>query len=336
MTRPVRALAPFAVAGLLFAPSAALAQDQAVTTPTAPVSSPTAAPVRATVTLLAERVGKTRTVLVGDRMRLRGVVRPYVTGQTVTFRVIQNGRKVFVKSKPVMRSASGKTGAFVVGYVPVDAGTLQIKASHLTTAGMAAAASRVVRVDVLPRAVAQGSSGRTVRMLQQHLGALGYVVGERGSYDGRTVRAVLAFRKQTGMTRIASADKPFFRAIARGAGAFKVRFPQHGRHVEADLTHQTLGLIGAGGKVERIYPLSSGKPSTPTVLGTFRIYRKDYGTNAKGMVDASYWHNGYAIHGYQEVPIYAASHGCLRVPVPDARSISNWGMVGTIVDVYYR
>ena len=29
--------------------------------------------------------------------------------------------------------------------------------------------------------------------------------------------------------------------------------------------------IGAGGKVERIYPTSSGKASTPTIPGTFRV-----------------------------------------------------------------
>jgi lipoprotein-anchoring transpeptidase ErfK/SrfK len=88
--------------------------------------------------------------------------------------------------------------------------------------------------------------------------------------------------------------------------------------------------------VERLYPLSSGKPSTPTVLGHFRVYMKTPGTNAKGMVDSNYFIRGYAIHGYAEVPAYAASHGCLRVPVPDAPSIYRWVRIGTPVDVYYR
>ncbi|MCW3013793.1 MAG: L,D-transpeptidase [Solirubrobacterales bacterium] len=327
---------PLALAVALLVPATTLAQTPAPapTSPSATVAAP--APVKGTIDVVAERVGPAATVLVGSRVRVRGVVRPYVAGQTVTVRVVQSGRKVLVKQKQVLKSASGKSGTFLVGYAPKDAGALQIKASHLTTPQMSSAVSRAVTVAVLPRAVPQGSSGRKVRMLQERLKALGYVTGEPGSYDGRTTRAVLAFRKQTGMARIASADKPFFLALARGAGAFKVRFPAHGRHIEGDLTHQTLALIGAAGKVERIYPLSSGKPSTPTVLGTFKIYRKDYGTNAKGMVDASYFHNGYAIHGYAEVPTFPASHGCLRVPVPDARSISDWGRHGTIVDVYYR
>jgi peptidoglycan hydrolase-like protein with peptidoglycan-binding domain len=330
MTARVLALA---VAGALLAPAAVLAQDAA---PVTPPAAPAAAPAQGFVALVAERVGTTRTVLVGSRVRLRGVVRPYVAGQTVTVRVFQNGRKVLVKRKTVLRSASGKSGTFMVGYVAQDAGAVRAKASHLTTAQLSSAVSKDVRFDVLPRAVPQGSSGRKVRMMQQRLAALGYVTGEPGAYDGRTARAVLAFRKQTGLTRIASADKPFFQAMARGAGAFKVRFPNHGRHIEGDLTHQTLALIGAGGKVQRIYPISSGKPSTPTILGTFRIYRKDYGTNALGMIDASYFIRGYAIHGYREVPIYPASHGCLRVPPAEARSISDWLMHGTIVDTYYR
>jgi lipoprotein-anchoring transpeptidase ErfK/SrfK len=64
------------------------------------------------------------------------------------------------------------------------------------------------------------------------------------------------------------------------------------------------------------------------------VYSKTPGTNAKGMVDASYFFRGYAVHGYFEVPAYNASHGCLRVPIPDARSIFNWIRFGDAVTVY--
>jgi lipoprotein-anchoring transpeptidase ErfK/SrfK len=52
------------------------------------------------------------------------------------------------------------------------------------------------------------------------------------------------------------------------------------------------------------------------------------------MVDSNYFIRGYAIHGYAEVPTYAASHGCLRVPIPDAAGIYGWVREGTPVDVY--
>ena len=33
-------------------------------------------------------------------------------------------------------------------------------------------------------------------------------------------------------------------------------------------------------------------------------------------------------------PIYPASHGCLRVPIPDASSIYRWIKLGDRIDVY--
>lgn len=319
----------------LLAPAAAVAQIPLAPVPE-PVAEPAPAPeqVRGKVSIVAERVGRTATVLAGTRVRLRGTVRPYVAGQAVTVRVVQFGRTVFSQRRQVLPAPTGAAGVFLAGYVPKGAGAVVITASHVTTPEMSAAVSRRVGLDVLPRAVSAGSSRANVRTLQRRLKALGYVVGTPGVYDGRTSRAVLAFRKQTGMSRVARADRQLFAALARGAGVFRVRFPRHGRHIEANLARQTLALIGAGGRVERIYPTSSGTAATPTVLGRYRIYRKDYGRNAKGMVDASYFYNGYAIHGFDPVPIFPASHGCLRVPNPDARSISDWGRHGTIVDVY--
>ena len=112
---------------------------------------------------------------------------------------------------------------------------------------------------------------------------------------------MLAFRKVTGMARNANATTNVMRAIARGAGRFVVAHPEHGRHVEADLSRQVMALID-GGRAVAIYPISSGKPSTPTVLGSYRVYTKTPGTNHKGMVDSSYFIRGYAIHGYFSVP----------------------------------
>ena len=95
-----------------------------------------------------------------------------------------------------------------------------------------------------------------------------------------------------------------------------------------------MALIGAHGDVERIYPTSSGKPSTPTVRGSFRVYSKTPGYNAHLMYYSAFFIRGYAIHGYSDVPAYNASHGCLRVPIPDAQAIYDWVRLGTPVDVY--
>ena len=138
----------------------------------------------------------------------------------------------------------------------------------------------------------------------------------------------------TNLERTPYAGRRVFELLEHGAGGFRVHYPGDGRHVEADLTKQVLAEIEPGGHVHAIYTMSSGKPSTPTVIGHFNVYSKTPGVNSEGMVDSNYFIRGYAIHGYPEVPTYAASHGCLRVPIPDAPAIYGWVRMGTAVDVY--
>jgi len=179
-----------------------------------------------------------------------------------------------------------------------------------------------------------GAHGPGVLLLQGELARLRYAVPVSGRFDQATGRAVLAFRKVVGLERIESANAGVFQRLRHGAGRFRVRFPHDGKHVEADLSKQVLVEVDRGGRMRRIYTMSSGKPSTPTVLGRFRVYSKSPGTNSEGMVDSNYFIRGYAIHGYAEVPSYAASHGCLRIPIPDAPAVFAWVQVGYPVDVY--
>jgi peptidoglycan hydrolase-like protein with peptidoglycan-binding domain len=212
-------------------------------------------------------------------------------------------------------------------------GRVVVRVAKPRTAQLPRIVARPTVVRITPLSAAPGARGPVVRLLQSQLAALGYVVGRRGAYDDRTARAVLAFRKVTGLPRTMVAGPGVFRRLARGLGRFRVRFPSHGKHVEADLSLQVLALI-RGRRVERIYPTSSGKPSTPTVIGHFRVYRKQPGFNSHGMFMSNYFIRGYAIHGFASVPAFAASHGCLRVPIPDAVAIDRWLKLGDRVDVY--
>jgi peptidoglycan hydrolase-like protein with peptidoglycan-binding domain len=347
MAAPMRRLIALSPALLVLAAAApAVAQDPAPTsatpapttaTPaptTAPVPVPAPAPAAGTLGLTLERVnGKAASVLAGDRIRVRGAVTPYVAGQKVVVRFYRGTDKLASRQVTIKATKSGTSGTFVLGYRTRSAGHITVRASHRATAQQATMVAKGRGVDVLPLRARPGSKGLAVRLLQRKLKSLGYVIGQPGVYDARTSRAVLAFRKVTGMARTTDASTEVFRRLARGAGAFKVRFPQQGKHVEADLSLQVLALI-RGSKVQRIYPISSGKPSTPTILGSYRVYSKTPGTNAKGMVYTSYFRGGYGIHGYAEVPTFAASHGCLRTPVPDAISIFRWIAYGDYVDVY--
>jgi hypothetical protein len=303
-------------------PAGALAQE--------PAPAPPATPVAGKLRLQTERVGSGG-VLAGTRWVVRGTLRPYVAGQQVSVRFYRRGRKIAVKRVTPQRD--GSVGRFALGFRARTPGRITVRATHRATPELATVVAPRVRVDVLPLRATPGATGLAVRTLQRRLARLRYVVSRTGVYDARTANAVTAFRKLTGMPRTNVASEEVFARLARGEGRFRVRFPQHGRHIEAHISRQVMALID-GGRVLRIYPISSGAPATPTILGTFRVYRKDYGTNAKGMVHSSYFIRGYAIHGFASVPTYNASHGCLRVPIPEAASIFDWVRYGTIVDTY--
>jgi len=281
---------------------------------------------------LAKVGGSPPFALVGAWILVRGVVTPYVPGQMVKVSFYLEARKVGVETVSV-RAGCG-VGRFQVGFSSREAGLLRARAAHYATPQQGAFSGSAPGVRFVNTNLGLGTRGQSVRLLQSELDVLHYAVPLTGVLDEGTGRALIAYRKMTGMERIPYAGRKVFELLERGAGSFHVRYRSDGRHVEADLTKQVLAEIEPGGRVRSIYTMSSGKPSTPTVIGRFRVYEKTPGENSKGMVDSNYFIRGYAIHGYVEVPIYAASHGCLRVPIPDAPAIYSWVQTGTPVDVY--
>ena len=307
-----------------------------IATPTAPPAAtpPPAAAVTAHVKLATSGVhGHQAFLLTGERLVVSGVVRPFVAGQKVVVHFTRDGRPVATSLVSVLPASNG-TGHFRLGYASPRQGLVAVSATHAATPQMGAFTARATSVRFVEGDMREGARGPGVWLLQSKLSALHYAVPRNGVFDEGTGQAVIAYRKLTGLARVPTTDARVFHLLARGAGAFPVRYPRDGRHVEADLTRQVLAEIEPGGRVYRIYTISSGKPSTPTVLGRYQVYLKTPGVNSEGMVDSNYFIRGYAIHGYPEVPTYAASHGCLRVPIPDAPAIFAWVRVGTTVDVY--
>ena len=329
----MRWLAVLLAAAVLGIPTSAVAAGSSGAATQASASAGQAG--AAGVTLTASGVNGSVGAIVSDaRWRVSGVLATYQAGERVTLHVFTNGVRVLNRRLAVHRD--GRHGTFSAVLRVAGVGRVTARAIVAATATQAQLVSPAVSLwSVAPQAYA-GERSYAVRILQHQLAAKHYVIGAPGVYDDRTQRAVLAFRKMVGLVRNEVADSSVFAALAAGKGAFTIRYPLHGRHIEADLTHQVLALIGADGVVQRLYPISSGNPSTPTALGSFAVYYKTHGINNLGMVDSSYFNGGDAIHGYAEVPTYAASHGCLRCPIPDALSIYAWATVGTPVDVYYR
>jgi hypothetical protein len=271
-------------------------------------------------------------VVKGDLVTVTGTLKPYVAGQKVRVELYSHGRKIS------QNTAQVRSGGVYTAHVRARRdGALALWAIHDVTADQAKAKSDRVSLGAIVPSAHIGSHGKKVQLLQAGLSRLGYVTGHSGSFGGATARSVIAFRKVNKMARITRASKKVFRMVFAGEGTFKLRYPDagtDGKHVEFDWSRQVLALA-RGGKAVRIYHASSGKPSTPTVFGTFHFNRRQPGTNHLGMVWTTYFYGGYAIHGYHSVPTYAASHGCIRVPIPNAHSIYRWLNLGDPIFVYH-
>jgi hypothetical protein len=155
-----------------------------------------------------------------------------------------------------------------------------------------------------------------VRAFKKEMAKMGYVSGGGSCFNGRLGREVLAYRKVNDMDRNQKASATLVKKAFAGKGGYHVKYPGAGEHAEVPLSKQVL-VLTKGDKPFAIYPVSTGKSSTPTITGHYTFYRREPGYNNEGMYYSFYWHNGYAVHGYAEVPNYPASHGCVRTFIAD-------------------
>ena len=269
----------------------------------------------------------------GRSVDFRGVVRPYAPGQHTTIRVYLGHRLIKLVRLAIKPSRSGASGYFSDRVISPGVGPVTIIALHSATARLGA--YRIwASYSALEENVGFGSTGRFVELLQQRLAALHFYIPQTGVYDNGTGLALDAYHRLLTWGTYQSLDSRTVTWLLNGWGEFKVRYAHDGRHAEGDLSNQLLALIDHG-TVQAIYPISSGKPSTPTILGRFHVYQKTPGYLPDGMYYSDFFIGGYAIHGYDPAPDYPASHGCMRVPIPDAISIFDWIGMGDGVDVYY-
>jgi hypothetical protein len=271
---------------------------------------------------------KTRYFAPSQQVVLRGRVKPAVPGEVVTLYAVR-GKKATKK----IRRKVGKGGRFEFKFKVGNPGGLRLVVKHDASPAQGAFRAKPRRISVVDWQAGAGDRGVKVLMLQRALLHEGFATPVTGYYDDATARGVLAFRKTNELGRDGYATKQVFALLARGKGAFKLRYPKSGKHVEFDWSRQVL-VLANGAKPYRTYHTSSGTPATPTVFGTFKFYLKTPGTNSHGMVYSNYFIRGYAIHGYASVPAYPASHGCLRVPIPNAVQIYNWIDIGNTIYSY--
>jgi hypothetical protein len=318
---------------LTLVPLVVLALAPAAQAQTAPVTpEPEPAAGKASLSVHGGRATKkARYFAPSQEVVVRGVVKPAVPGEVLTLYAIR-GKKASKQVRRKVRRGGRYEFRFKVG----NAGAVRLVVKHRASDTQRKFRTRSETIEVVNWQAGAGSSGVKVLLLQRGLLRLGFATPVTGSFDGLTANAVNAFRKTNGLGRDGYATTSVYAMVLRGQGAFQLRYPKsgtHGKHVEFDWSRQVLVLADRG-KPYRAYHVSSGKPSTPTVFGSFRFYRKEPGTNSHGMVHSSYFIGGYAIHGYASVPNFPASHGCLRVPIPNALSIYNWIDIGDPIYAY--
>ena len=90
------------------------------------------------------------------------------------------------------------------------------------------------------------------------------------------------------------------------------------------------------GRFFKAYPIATGKPTTPTPMGTFTIVNKQinpggpFGSRWMGLSKPH-----YGIHGTNNPPSIgtSASNGCIRMYANDVEDLFNYASVGTLVRI---
>ena len=67
----------------------------------------------------------------------------------------------------------------------------------------------------------------------------------------------------------------------------------------------------------------------------FRVWQKIAGYSSKGLYYPSFFDGQRAVHGWPDVPPYAASHGCVRIPRWNATFMYGLMPLGTKVVVHH-
>jgi hypothetical protein len=306
-----------AVAGLLALPTAAAAAEETGAATSAAEASAAPKPVAVPDALVKIDVGglKRGHAEIFKTVPVRGTIAPYVAGQKVQVTFYLDGRELMTRNVAVAHGG-GNFGTFSASIAVRKDGKYAVSARHEATAEQGADSTVRKSWKVSYPALHKGECNKVVKGFKQGLAKMGYVSGGGSCFNDRLGREVLAYRKVNNMDRNQKASAKVVKQVYAGKGGYHVKYPNAGEHVEVPLSKQVMVLI-KNGKPFAIYPVSTGKSSTPTITGHYSFYRQEPGTNSHGMYYSFYWHNGYAVHGYPEVPNYAASHGCVRTFLAD-------------------
>lgn len=177
-------------------------------------------------------------------------------------------------------------------------------------------------------------TGPDVMAVQRRLLVLGFAAGPwDGVYSPRTQQAVVRFQQFQGLRADGIVGPLTWTALGIGGVAWG-----GGRyHVAVDNVRNILTLVD-GGRIVATYPVSTGKPSTPTPLGDWVIIEKvanPGGAFGSAWMRLSVPNGAYGIHGTNDPQDIgrSVSHGCVRLRNADAAALFNTVPLGTPVTI---
>ena len=175
-----------------------------------------------------------------------------------------------------------------------------------------------------------------VRLAQTFLAAAGWLDASEvtGGLDYATSQALTAFEAWNGLDRDGELTPGSFARILRATRPTP-RHTEPGRAVEVYRDLGVVLLVEDGHAVRAVHTSTGFGGRTPA--GTFHVYRKEqlsWSVPFKvWMPWASYFSGGFAMHSYPYVPAYPASHGCVRLPAPEAQRVYAFAVESTPVYV---
>lgn len=189
-------------------------------------------------------------------------------------------------------------------------------------------------------------TGDEIVEARELLGNLGYwVVLEKRQRDDSLYHALVAFQKIEGRAVTGKLTQEELQALRVAVRPEPLEWGYN--HIEVDLVRQVLFVVDCCGAILRILPISSGSGElfteggrtrrAITPMGRFIVTRKIEGWRKSPLgllYYPNYFTDGVAIHGNPAVPIFPASHGCIRIPMFAAKEFSEMATIGMPVVVH--
>jgi len=247
---------------------------------------------------------------------------------------------------PPKLQEDGKTKFYYLPTGVLAEGTHRLRITATDVAGHSTEKTNEFLVDSSSRfgekELAAGAVGEDVKTLQRVLAARGAYAGKAtGKFDEATAAAVVKYKQDRGLEATPVVDK---QTATKMLGAIKI-----------DLSELKLYLLDDG-KVVKSYRIAAGSSQYPTPTGQYYIATKEYNPTWRpppspwaageepippgpGNPLGTRWmgldHNLIGIHGtYQDWTVGTyASHGCLRMHIPQVEELFELVYVGTPVTI---